>query len=111
MDLPHLVGRMPVIRDYETVPPEPRGDGKPRVYRLAPDRIRYLPEKEVARRRREAEAARGARFRELYAMLGLRAEVHADGTLGIMVGVTSAAAKGVMPWDGPGSPSTTCTPT
>src|SRR5919199_3042714 len=39
--------------------------------------------------------ARGARFRELYAMLGLRAAAHADGTLEITVGVTSEATKGV----------------
>jgi hypothetical protein len=46
-------------------------------------------------RRRAAEAARGARFRELYAMLGLRAAIHADGTLEIAVGATNT--KGVMP--------------
>lgn len=56
-------------------------------------RKRDLPGKEVARR--EREAARGARFRELYAMLGLRAAVHADGELDIAVGATNT--KGVMP--------------
>ena len=49
-----------------------------------------------------AEAARGARFRELYAMLGLRAAIHADGTLEITVGATGEATKGVMPCDEPG---------
>ena len=71
--------------------------------------MRYLDDEKVARREREAEAARGARFRELYAMLGLQAAVHADGTLDIMVGATNA--KGVMPCDEPGSRSTTCTRT
>ena len=73
-DLPCLVGRMLVIREYET-----------------------------------AEAARGPRFRKLYAMLGLRAAVHANGTLEMTVGATNT--KGVMPCDGSGSPSTTSTPT
>jgi site-specific DNA recombinase len=108
-DLPDLVGRMPLIRNYETVPPERDEVGGLALYMLAPERIRFLSEEEVARRERKAEAARGARFRELYAMLGLRAEVHADGTLDIMVGATNA--KGVMPWNEPGSPSTTSTPT
>jgi len=57
-----------------------------------------LPEEEVARRKREAE--RGARSRELYAMLGLRAAVHAGGTLEITVEATNT--KGVMPCDGSG---------
>ncbi len=57
-----------------------------------------MPEEEVVRRKREAEAARGVRFRELYAMLGLRAAVHADGTLEITAGATNT--KGVMPCDG-----------
>jgi len=47
-----------------------------------------------------AEAERGARFRELYAMLGLRAAVHGDGTLEITVG--AANTKGVMPCGGSG---------
>jgi hypothetical protein len=97
-DLPLLVDRMPVVREYETVPPERGEDGSLLIYTLTPDRIRHLPEEVVARRRREAESARGARFRELYAMLGLRAAVHADGTLEITVGATNA--KGVMPCDG-----------
>src|SRR5215218_2071353 len=56
------------------------------IYTLTPERIRLLSEEEIAARRRAAEAARGARFRELYAMLGLRAAIHADGTLEITVG-------------------------
>ena len=81
------------------------------IYTLTPERIRPLSEEEVAARRQTAETARGTRFRELYAMLGLRAAVHADGTLEITVGATGEATKGVMPCDGPGSPSTTFTPT
>jgi hypothetical protein len=96
-DLPLLVDRMPVIREYETTGAERGEDGSLPVYTLTPDRIRHLPEEEVARMR-EAEAARGARFRELYAMLGLRVAVHADDTLEITVGATNA--KGVMPCGG-----------
>jgi hypothetical protein len=109
-DLPYLVDRMPVVREYETVPPkrEPGTDGSLPIYTLTPDRIRFLPEDEVAARKRDAEAARGARFRELYARLGLRAAVDRYGTLEITVGATNT--KGVMPWDGSGSPSTTSTP-
>jgi hypothetical protein len=108
-DLPYLVGRMPVIREYETVGAERTPENPLGIYTLTPERIRCLPEEEVAARRRTAEAARGARFWELYAMLGLRAAVHADGTLEITVGATNT--KGVMPCDGSGSSSTTFTPT
>ena len=90
-----MMERMPLVRDYETVPPEPPGDGTLPIYALTAERIRYLDHEEVARGERGAEAARGARFRELYAMLGLRAAVRADGTLDIMVGATNA--KGVVP--------------
>jgi site-specific DNA recombinase len=110
-DLPYLVDRMPIIREYETIDAERTEENPLGIYTLTPERIRLLPEEEVAARRRAAEAARGARFRELYAMLGLRAAVYADGTLEITVGATGEATKGVMPCDGPGSPSTTSTPT
>jgi hypothetical protein len=99
-DLPHLVDRMPVIREYETIGAERGKEPSLPIYTLTPDRIRRLPEGEVVRRKREAEAARGARYRDLYAMLGLRAAVHADGTLEITVG--AANTKGVMPCDGSG---------
>jgi hypothetical protein len=69
-----------------------------------PERIRLLSEEEVAARRQVAAAGR---FRELYAMLGLRTAVHADGTREIAVGATNT--KGVMPCGEPGSPSTTFT--
>jgi len=101
-DLPYLVDRMPVIREYETVGAERTPENPLGIYTLTPERVRLLSEEEVAGRRRAAEAARGARFRELYAMLGLRAAVHADGTLDVAVGATGEAMKGVMPWDGSG---------
>jgi hypothetical protein len=93
---------MPIIREYETIGAERTPENPLGIYTLAPDRIRFLSEEEVAARGQAAEAARGARFRELYAMLGLRAAVHADGTLDIIVGAAGEAAKGVMPCDGPG---------
>jgi hypothetical protein len=98
-DLPYLVDRMPIIREYETVGAERTPENPLGIYTLTPDRIRALPEEEVAGRRRAAETASGARFRELYAMLGLRAAIHADGTLEITVGATGEATKGVMPCD------------
>ncbi len=99
-DLPYLVDRMPVIREYETIGAERTPESPLGLYTLTPDRIRVLSEEEVARRK--CEAARGARCRELYAMLGLRAAAHADGTLHIAVGATGEATKGVMPCDGSG---------
>ena len=94
---------MPLIREYETIGTE-RGEDNPLgIYTLTPDRIRYLPEEEVAR---------GARLRELYAMLGLRAAVSADGRLSLDVAVAGATnTKGVMPCDESSSPSTTSTRT
>ena len=101
-DLPYLMDRMPIIREYETVGAERTPENPLGLYALTPDRIRALSEEEVAGRRRAAEAARGARFRELYAMLGLRAAVHADGILEITVGAAGEATKGVMPCYEPG---------
>ena len=95
-------GPRPEVRvlEYETVW-EPRTQNNPLgIYTLSPERIRSLPEQEVAKRRRAAEAERGARFRELYGMLGLQAAVSADGTLDITVGATSETTKGVIPWNG-----------
>jgi hypothetical protein len=98
-DLPYLMDRMPVVREYETIGADRTPENPLGIYTLTPGRIRYLSEEEIAARRRAAEAARGARFRELYAMLGLRAAIHADGTLEITVGATNT--KGVMPCDEP----------
>ena len=100
-DLPYLMRPEIRAREYATVP-EPRTEDNPLgVYTLTPERIQVLPEEELAERRRAAEAERGARFRELYAMLGLRA-AYADGTLEITVGATGETTKGVMPWNGSG---------
>ena len=55
-----------------------------------------MSKEEIAARRRAAEA-RDARLRELYAMLGLRTAVHADGTLEITLRATNM--KGVMACD------------
>ena len=108
-DLPHLVERMPLVREYETIGAERGEDGSLPIYTLTPDRIRHLSEEELAEKRREAEAARGARFRQLCAMLGLSVAVSADGTLDITVGATDT--KGVMSQWVSNSPSTTSTPT
>jgi hypothetical protein len=48
---------------------------------LNPDRFRCVPEEEVARREREAEDERLARYRTMYENLGLRVVAHPDGTL------------------------------
>jgi hypothetical protein len=110
-DLPYLVGLMPLIREYETIGADRTPENPLGTYTLTPERIRLLPKDEVAKRRRAAEAARGARFRELYAMLGLRAAIHAEGTLEIAVGATGEATKGVMPCDGSSLRYTTSTRT
>ncbi len=90
--------------------PEPRTPDNPLgVYTLTSGRIRHLSEEELADKHLAAEAARGARFRELYARLGLRAAVHLDGTVKITVAATNT--KGVMPWDESSLQSNTFTPT
>jgi hypothetical protein len=101
--------RMPVVREYETVPNPKTEENPSGLYTLTPERIRRLPEEEVSAKRLAAEAARGARFRELYALLDLRVAVHENGDLDVTAGTTNT--KEVMPWNGPGSPSTTYTPT
>ncbi len=104
-DLPKLLGPEVRVREYEAVPAERTPDNPHGVYTLTPDRIRYLTGGELADKRLAAEAARGARFRELYARLGFWAAVRADGTVEITVGATNT--KGVMLWDEPSLPSTT----
>ena len=39
-DLPHLVGRKPIVREYETASPEPTDDGTLPIFALTPERIR-----------------------------------------------------------------------
>ena len=96
-DLPELTGPEVRVREYETVPAERTGDNPSDIYTVASERIRHLSDEELGAKRLAAEAARGARFRELYARLGLRAAVYTDGTLEITVGATNT--KGVMPWN------------
>ena len=108
-DLPELIGSEVRVREYETVPEPCTEDNPLGVYALAPDRIRYLADEELKTKRLAAEAARGARFRGLYARLGLRAAVHLDGTVEITVAATNT--KGVMPCDGSGLRSNTFTRT
>ncbi len=76
-DLPYLLDRRRMFRDYETMPPEnPLG-----LCKLTPDRIRHLPKEEAARREQEAEGERAARYRATHEDLGLRAVARPDGTL------------------------------
>ena len=85
-DLPELIGPEVRVREYETVPELRTEDNPLGVYTLTPDRIMYMSDEELRAKRLAAEATRGARFRELYARLGLRVAVYADGTVEITVG-------------------------
>jgi hypothetical protein len=83
-DLPHLLDRVPPLREYETAPPEHSGeDGSLPIYELTPDRIRFLSEEEIAEKRRAAEEERSARYRSVYDDLQLSLTAHRDGTLEI----------------------------
>ncbi|MDQ4105765.1 MAG: zinc ribbon domain-containing protein, partial [Actinomycetota bacterium] len=95
-DLPELLGADSErwLREYETIPEARTEDNPLGLYTLTPERIRHLTDEELAAKRLAAESDRGARFRELYAKLALRAAVHADGTVEITVRATNA--KGVM---------------
>ena len=108
-DLPELIGPEVRVREYETVPEERTEENPLGIYTLTPDRIMHLTDGELGAKRLTAEADRAARLRELYARLGLRAAVHADGTVEVKVAATNT--KGVMPWDESGSRSNTCTRT
>jgi len=85
-DLPHLIDRRRVVREYETVGAERTPENPLGLYILTPERIRYLPEGEIAQKRRAAEEERAARFRELYAMLDLRVVCHKDRSLEVRWG-------------------------
>ena len=89
---------MPVVR-VSTVPNARTEENPSDLYTLTPERIRHLPEEEVSAKR--LAAARGARFRELYALLDLRVAVHENGDLDVTVGTTNT--KEVMSWNEPGS--------
>src|SRR5918995_6929167 len=98
-----------------TVPGEGTESNPLGAYTLTPESIRHLPEEELAEKRLDAEDARCARFRVIYAMIGLQVAVHPSGALDISLGARSSGSslgsKGVMPWDESGSPSITSTPT
>ena len=111
-DLPDLIeGTTIHVQRHETVPPERTPENPLGIYTLTPERIRKRAPEELEEIRKERERERGARYRELYAMLGLRAAVYADGTLEITVGATSGATKGVMLCIGAASPCITSTTT
>jgi hypothetical protein len=85
-DLPHLVGRRPVVREHETVGAD-RTEGNPlELYLLTRDSIRHLDGEELEEKRRAAEKERSQRFRELYAMLDLGVVCHKDGSLEVTWG-------------------------
>jgi hypothetical protein len=91
-DLPHLLELEPVVREYETSAPEPtEGDPLSALYTITPDRIRFLPEEELAEKHRALEEKRARRFRELYAMLNLNVVCHKD-VLATLVGGDEAVA-------------------
>jgi hypothetical protein len=80
-DLPNLVDREPVVREYETAPPEPDDGGRLPIYELAPQHIRRRSEQEVAELRERRERERAERYRAVYRLLTLRVVAHRDGTL------------------------------
>ena len=102
-DLPELVGRERIVREYETVPEERTESNPLGAYTLTPESVRHLLEEELAEKRLDAEDARCARFREIYAMIGLQVAIHPSGALDISLGARSSGSslgsKGVMPWD------------
>jgi hypothetical protein len=80
-DLPYLLDRRQVVKDYVTSGAERTPENPLGLYKLTPDRIWYLPEEDVVRRGQEAEDERAARYRATYEDLGLRVVAHPDGTL------------------------------
>jgi hypothetical protein len=87
-DLPYLVGQEPVVRAYETVGVAETTEEEPLrgLYTITPERIRTLPDEELAQKRSAAEEKRAERFRELYAMLNLRVICHKDRSLEVTWG-------------------------
>jgi hypothetical protein len=86
-DLPYLLDLKPVVREYETSAPEStKDDPLGGLYTITPERIRMLPEEELAEKRRAAEEVRARRFRELYAMLYLKVVCHKDRSLEVSWG-------------------------
>jgi hypothetical protein len=86
-ELPRLLELEPVIREYKTSAPEfTQDDPLGGLYTVTPKRIRFLPEEELAEKRRAVEEKRARRFRELYAMLDLRVVCHKDRSLEVSWG-------------------------
>ncbi len=80
-DLPGLLDRHAIMRPYETVPAERTEENPHGLYLLTSDRIRHLPEEEVAKRECEAMTTRSQGFRDLYEALDLRVVAHKDRSL------------------------------
>jgi len=96
-DLPHLIDRTPLIRDHETVPPEPTENDSLNIYALRPERVRQRTPEEVEGLRERRDRERAERYRWVYGLLGLRVVAHRDGTLEL----TWRAGSKVL---GPGKP-------
>jgi chromosome segregation ATPase len=80
-DLPYLLNLRRVVKNYESIGAERTPENPLGTYKLTPDAIRYLSDKEVQRREREAEEKRATRYRAMYEDLNLRAVAHPDGML------------------------------
>jgi predicted nuclease with TOPRIM domain len=85
-DLPDLVARQSVVREYETVPAVRTADNPHGISRLTEDSIRWHSEHELTEKQRQATEERSQRFRELYRMLGLRVVCHPDLSLEVTWG-------------------------
>ena len=86
-EVPHLLDLKPLLREYETSAPEATPDDPlGAIYTITPERIRFLPEEELAEKRRAVEEKRARRFRELYEMLGLKVVCHKDRSLEVSWG-------------------------
>jgi hypothetical protein len=62
-DLPELVGRERIVREYETVPEERTESNPLGAYTLSPESVRHLSEEELAEKRASTPrmpAARGS---------------------------------------------------
>jgi hypothetical protein len=80
-DLPYLLEKTPLVREYETIPEEKTEANPLGIYTLTAQRIRHLSEEEVERRGRRAEDEPAARYRAMYDDLGLSVVAYPDGTL------------------------------
>ncbi len=100
-DLPYLIDRMPTVREYEIVGHDYEPGVPPRT--LTPGSIRFLPEEELAEKKRAAERARAERFRCVYETLGLKATVHKDGTIEVS-GTFGAGSTRLTADEGTGKP-------